>query len=68
MNNGKSVKERTPEAWSVLDEARFHLLPSKPGCFESFTNLEKRAAYEILSRTASDVLFENYVSRRKSRH
>jgi hypothetical protein len=68
MNNGKSVEERTPEAWFVLDDARFHLLSSKPGCFDIFTNLEKRAAYEILSRAASDVLFENYVSRRKSRH
>jgi hypothetical protein len=67
MSNGKSVEEGTPEAWFVLDDARFHILPSKPGCFDIFTNPETRSTYEILSWAASDVLFENYASRRRSR-
>jgi hypothetical protein len=47
----------------VLDHARSHLLPPKPTCFDIFEHSEIRAAYEILSRSASDVLDESRILR-----
>jgi hypothetical protein len=57
-SNGKLVPEETPDAWFLLDHARFHILSSKPSPSDIFTNPNIRAAYEILSRAASDILRE----------
>jgi hypothetical protein len=58
-SNGKFVPEETPDAWFILDHARFHILSNKPSSSDIFTSPDARAAYESLSRAASDVLREN---------
>ena len=67
-SNGKFVSEDTSEAWFVLDQARFHILPTKPSCSDIFAQPNVRSAYEILSRAASDVLHEYLVSVERESH
>jgi hypothetical protein len=57
-SNGKLVPDETPDAWFVLDHARFHMLSPQPGSSDIFGDPNIRSAYEILSRAASDVLRE----------
>lgn len=58
-SNGKLVPGETPDAWFVLDYARFHILSPQPDSSNIFGDPNIRSAYEILSRAASDVLCEN---------
>jgi hypothetical protein len=63
VGNKQFAAEIAPEGWLMLDHARSHLLPPEPTCFDIFEHADIRAAYEILSRSASDVLKESRILR-----
>lgn len=62
-STGKFVPQGTPGTWFMLDRARFHLLSPDPTPSDIFDAADVRAAYEILSRAASNVLYEYLTSK-----
>ncbi len=68
-SNGKTVPDDIPEAWRLLDDARFYLLeqatggelPSSSGLYGNPTLLQ---SYQLLSAAASEVWTEYLRSRK----